>query len=317
MTRAAIGIGSNLEHRLTYLQQAVEGLAQLGELRAVSSLYETAPVGGPPQGPYLNAVAVLETSLSAPDLLTEIQRLEAGAGRTREVRFGPRTLDLDLLVFDAETFDTPDLVVPHPRLAQRRFVLEPLVEVWPDPPLPQGKAATLLAGVSDQPLRLVAREWTRGVPVLLDRGTGWVVAQAGLLVAWLAVTVASGDLPFGSAIATWAGAAGLAAGAWLMVRAATALGPSLSPRPAPGTGSSLTEAGPYRWLRHPMYLGVVLALAGTATFFTAWWGVGAAVLLGVFFGAKAVNEENRLGLCFPGYAGYRERVRYRLIPGLF
>ncbi len=102
------------------------------ELVAVSPVYETAPVGGPPQDHYLNAVVALDTELAPRDLLNIAQRLEAGEQRVRAERWGPRTLDVDVLLVGDEEVDEPDLVVPHPRLAERAFVLVPLSDLAPE-----------------------------------------------------------------------------------------------------------------------------------------------------------------------------------------
>ena len=129
MTRAFLGLGSNLGDRLGYLKTAVDAI---GDCVAVSGVYETDPVGGPEQGQYLNIVAELDTRRSARDLLELCQALEASAERVREVRWGPRTLDVDVLWVDGETVDEPDLVVPHPRMFERAFVMVPLGELAPD-----------------------------------------------------------------------------------------------------------------------------------------------------------------------------------------
>jgi len=129
--RCFVALGSNLGDREETLRRALARLVATPgvELVAVSRLFETAPVG-PPQPAYLNAVAELETTLSARALLARLLAIEEEAGRMRGgERFGPRTLDLDLLLFGAETIDEPGLVVPHPRLAERAFVLEPLAEL--------------------------------------------------------------------------------------------------------------------------------------------------------------------------------------------
>ena len=129
MTRAFLGMGSNLGDRARYLRDAV---AALDGVVAVSPVYETDPVGGPEQGAFLNIVVELDTDLDARGLLAECQRLEAAAERVREERWGPRTLDVDVLWVDGETVDAPDLVVPHPRMRLRRFVLAPLADLAPD-----------------------------------------------------------------------------------------------------------------------------------------------------------------------------------------
>ncbi len=130
--RVFLGIGSNLGDRETLLRRAVEGLPNVV---AVSDVYETEPVGGPADQPaYLNLVVELATDLSARQLLERAQELEAAAGRDRATtaeRFGPRTLDVDVLLVGSETADEPDLIVPHPRMYERRFVLAPLADLAP------------------------------------------------------------------------------------------------------------------------------------------------------------------------------------------
>ena len=154
MPRAAIGLGSNLGDRAQQIATAVGALSETGTLVRVSSLYETAPIGGIKQGPYLNAVAVIDSALSARDLLACCQEIEQAAGRERLERWGPRTLDLDLLLYGSERIDEDDLTVPHPRMTERRFVLDPLLEAWPDASLPDGtELATFADSVADQRVR--------------------------------------------------------------------------------------------------------------------------------------------------------------------
>ena len=129
--RAFLGLGSNLGDRVRYLRDAVETLRAVG-LVGVSPVYETAPVGGPDQGPYLNLVVELRTDRTPRDLLGVCRRLEAAAERVRDERWGPRTLDVDVLWVDGVTVDDPDLVVPHPRMWDRRFVVAPLHDLAPD-----------------------------------------------------------------------------------------------------------------------------------------------------------------------------------------
>ncbi len=154
--RAAVALGSNLDSdlgdRSAHLAMAFASLASLPEtsLLARSGAYETAPVGPPGQGPYLNAAAILATRLSARDLLGAMLSIEAARGRNRatEERWGPRTLDLDLIVYADAQIDEPGLTVPHPRLAERAFVLEPLAEIAPDLVVPgRGTVADLLASL--------------------------------------------------------------------------------------------------------------------------------------------------------------------------
>ena len=122
-------MGSNLGDRRAVLAAAV---AALDGVVAVSPVYETDPVGGPEQGPYLNIVVELETGCGARELLTAALALEAAAGRERRVRWGPRTLDVDVLWVEGETVDEPDLRVPHPRMHGRGFVMVPLADLAPD-----------------------------------------------------------------------------------------------------------------------------------------------------------------------------------------
>lgn len=135
----------------------------MGEVAAVSSLYESAPIGGPDQGDYLNAVIVVRSDRSARELLDTGKAAEVAAGRETRVRWGPRTLDVDVLLHGEEIVDEPGLRVPHPRMAERRFVLEPLAEVWPDAIAPGlGLVTELLEGVLEQEVRvLVGPRWVR------------------------------------------------------------------------------------------------------------------------------------------------------------
>jgi 2-amino-4-hydroxy-6-hydroxymethyldihydropteridine diphosphokinase len=132
--RAYLALGSNLGDRVANLQLAVDELGRTAGIRvvAVSRVYETAPVGGPPQDAYLNAVVAVDTGLAPLDLLHECNRIEAVAARERTVRWGPRTLDVDVLLVGDERVDTEELTVPHPRMWERGFVLAPLRDVAPD-----------------------------------------------------------------------------------------------------------------------------------------------------------------------------------------
>jgi 2-amino-4-hydroxy-6-hydroxymethyldihydropteridine diphosphokinase len=133
VTRAFLGLGSNLGDRRQHLRTAVDTLRDPAfGLVAVSGVYETDPVGGPEQDRYLNLVVELDTDRSPRDLLGVCHRLESAAGRVRTERWGPRTLDVDLLWMDGVEVAEDDLVVPHPRMWQRRFVLAPLRDLAPD-----------------------------------------------------------------------------------------------------------------------------------------------------------------------------------------
>jgi 2-amino-4-hydroxy-6-hydroxymethyldihydropteridine diphosphokinase len=128
--RVLLALGSNLGDRRRYLREAIDSL---GSVTAVSGVYETEPMGGPGgQGPYLNVVVAIESDADPRTLLGMCRRLEAAAGRVKDVRWGPRTLDVDILWIDGTTVDEPDLQVPHPRMRVRRFVMVPLADVAPD-----------------------------------------------------------------------------------------------------------------------------------------------------------------------------------------
>lgn len=150
-----MALGSNLGDRASHLRAAVAALRSLpdSELVAVSEPLETAPVGPIPQGAYLNAAAVLRTRLSARALLGHLLRIERelGRDRSREQRWGPRTLDLDLLVFGDAVISEPGLTIPHPRMHERRFVLEPLARVAPGMKVPpSGRTVAELLGELDR-----------------------------------------------------------------------------------------------------------------------------------------------------------------------
>jgi len=145
-----IGLGSNLGDRLGFLQTAVRGLANYGQIRGLSALYETAPVG-PPQPDYLNAAVSLSSSLPALELLSALLGLEQQAGRERRERWGPRTLDLDLLFIVGEIVSVPTLSVPHPELSRRAFALLPLLDVAPEACAPEsGEPYARLVEVLDR-----------------------------------------------------------------------------------------------------------------------------------------------------------------------
>jgi 2-amino-4-hydroxy-6-hydroxymethyldihydropteridine diphosphokinase len=140
VSTVTLGLGANLGDRLGGLQRAVDLLAERG-VRAIASsrVWETEPVGGPDdQGPYLNAVVRAITELQPMGVLDAAQAVESVLGRTREVRWGPRTIDIDILLVDDQVLDDPALTVPHPRLAERAFVVLPLLDLDPDPVLPGG-----------------------------------------------------------------------------------------------------------------------------------------------------------------------------------
>jgi 2-amino-4-hydroxy-6-hydroxymethyldihydropteridine diphosphokinase len=138
---AYVGIGSNMGDRLENLRTAVRDVARVPQVRFVrsSSVYETAPVGGPEQGDFLNAVVEISTDLEPHALLEALQGIESELGRVRTERFGPRTIDLDLLLYGDEEIDEPDLKVPHPRMHERAFVVVPLTELRAGDMLPDDR----------------------------------------------------------------------------------------------------------------------------------------------------------------------------------
>ena len=154
-----LSLGSNLGDRLGHLQLGLSALCGTGlTCQAVSSVFETDPVGGPAQDNYLNAVLLARSALPASDILARCQAAESVAGRVRAERWGPRTLDVDIIACGAEISEGPELMLPHPRAHERAFVLVPWLELDPDATLPgYGRVADLpaaaqLAGVRRQPL---------------------------------------------------------------------------------------------------------------------------------------------------------------------
>lgn len=156
MPVAYVGLGSNLAQPVQQVKTALAELAELpgSSLLATSSLYQSEPMGPSDQPDYINAVAALETKLSPTDLLVELQALENRHDRVRQQHWGPRTLDLDLLLYADQQINSPDLSVPHPGLAERNFVLIPLYEIAPDLRLPDDRRLLdLVQGCSQAGLR--------------------------------------------------------------------------------------------------------------------------------------------------------------------
>jgi 2-amino-4-hydroxy-6-hydroxymethyldihydropteridine diphosphokinase len=131
--KAVVALGSNLGDRFDYLQKAVNEINSLTdiEISEISSVYETLPVGGPEQGNYLNAVVTLNTKFEAKELLLKLLLIELNLGRQREIAWGPRTIDLDLIWFEDQTINLENLVLPHPRAHERYFVIKPWLEIEP------------------------------------------------------------------------------------------------------------------------------------------------------------------------------------------
>jgi 2-amino-4-hydroxy-6-hydroxymethyldihydropteridine diphosphokinase len=150
VTKAYVGLGSNLGEREATIRLALARLGEHVDIGAVSTLRETEPWGYEPQPPFLNGAAAIETELSARELLDVLLGIERELGRERGEgpRYGPRTIDLDLLLFGDEVVDEPGLTVPHPRLIDRRFALEPLAELDPELEIPgRGRVSDALAAL--------------------------------------------------------------------------------------------------------------------------------------------------------------------------
>ena len=183
MTRVNIGIGSNLGDRLEHLEAGLAGIAQVGMVMGGSPIYETAPVGEVEQGSFLNAVISIETDLGPREVLDALLAIEQTRGRRRDVRWGPRTLDLDLLTFGDVAVDEPGLTVPHPEIRNRRFVLVPLIQADPQVRDGGGLLAHALEGVRNQEIRRVSgplhpdgTRWLRGLEDAIDLtavANGW------------------------------------------------------------------------------------------------------------------------------------------------
>ncbi|MFC4057270.1 2-amino-4-hydroxy-6-hydroxymethyldihydropteridine diphosphokinase [Planomonospora corallina] len=156
--KAVLALGGNLGDRFATLQGGLDLLAAAPglEVTAVSPVYETDPVGGPEQGPYLNAVVVAETSLAPRELLARAQETENAFGRVRTERWGARTLDVDLIAVGEVVSDDPELILPHPRAHERAFVLVPWVQADPEAVLAGRPVAELLAGLDKTGVRLRA-----------------------------------------------------------------------------------------------------------------------------------------------------------------
>jgi len=169
VTRVNIGIGSNLGDRLDHLEAGLAGITQVGTVLGGSPIYETAPVGEVEQGPFLNTVISVETGLGPLEVLDALLAIEVTRDRRRDVRWGPRTLDLDLLTFGGVVVDEPELTVPHPEIRNRRFVLVPLTQVDPLASDDGGPYAHALDGVRNQEIRRVSG------PLHPD-GTRWLLA---------------------------------------------------------------------------------------------------------------------------------------------
>ncbi|WP_170005998.1 2-amino-4-hydroxy-6-hydroxymethyldihydropteridine diphosphokinase [Bacillus fonticola] len=160
MNRAYLSLGSNMGDRSRFLQDAVEALTKDKAINVVqvSSLYETDPVGFEDQAPFLNSVVAIDTTFHPQELLRCIQTIEQTLGRTRLFRWGPRTIDLDILLFNQENYKSETLTIPHPRLHERAFVLVPLLEIAPSAQLP-GMDKPLSEILENQSVAKGVRPW--------------------------------------------------------------------------------------------------------------------------------------------------------------
>lgn len=157
MTIAIIALGSNLDNPAEQVRQAAQRIAALPEMVSfrLSSLYVTAPVGYAEQPDFINAVAQIDTNYSAFELLRELQNIEQQFGRVRTFQNAPRTLDLDIIDFNHENVNAPDLILPHPRAHLRGFVMLPLAEIAPDYVIGEyGSAADIAANLGDEGVRI-------------------------------------------------------------------------------------------------------------------------------------------------------------------
>lgn len=153
LTAVYLGLGSNLGNRKANITAALQRLTAVPEITLVrqASYYETEPVGYQDQDWFLNTVALFETALLPLELLQQMQQIELALGRVRTIRWGPRTIDIDLLFYGEQIINTPELIVPHPRILERAFVVVPLLEIAPDLQYPgKGKINTLVAPVVEE-----------------------------------------------------------------------------------------------------------------------------------------------------------------------
>jgi 2-amino-4-hydroxy-6-hydroxymethyldihydropteridine diphosphokinase len=314
VTRYAIGLGSNLGDRLQHLIAACDELRQrLGPLE-VSPLYETEPVGGPQQDPFLNAVVVVDTELDPLGLLDICQEVESMHGRERKIRWGPRTLDIDIIATDALAHSSERLTLPHPRAAEREFVLRPVVDVWPGAPVGEDlTAAQALDAIPDQGVDRLTNEWLPPVPRW--KSHVFLAVQFGLFLAVAIAFAYDGTLPERAAgITRVVGAAFAFIGVVLAFVASRRLGSALAAPPIPRPGAELVTSGPYRLARHPIYGGITMFMVGTALVVDSVAGLAVSVLLVPFFLLKARYEEKQLRMRYPGYLAYRQMVPRWLIP---
>jgi 2-amino-4-hydroxy-6-hydroxymethyldihydropteridine diphosphokinase len=300
---------------LAHLRGAVEEIASTSDFHSASGLYETPPVGGPEQDPYLNAVVVFASSLGPLDLLQSLQAIESGHDRERSVHWGPRTVDLDIVAMEPGHVNTDLLTIPHPRAAERRFVLEPLCDVWPQAPVGAGVTASQAKErVGGQEVDLLATTWVHPQP---GPGRYWVGTQFVFFVAVAVSLIVNGSLPSsGLSWNTIVGVLLIALGAWAALSSSRELGKAFTAMPEPVAGAELVESGLFSQVRHPIYGAVLLIVFGASILLMSPVAALVSFGLGLFFWAKSNYEERQLRIVYPGYSSYRRRVSKRFLPFL-
>lgn len=269
-------------------------------------------MGGPDQPPFLNAVVVLESALEPRALLEQLQGIEARSGRVRVERWGPRTLDLDIVASEASPVHQPDLEIPHPRAAERLFVLEPLAAVWPDADVGGVSATDARARLDSGGVDKLSDSW-------VDETGPWVgMTLVAIQFIWFAAIALAvflqGAVPVGIDVVVTVGVVLVAIGIAFGLESSRRLGPGLTALPEPVRSGALVDSGPYSLARHPIYGGIVLFMIGVSLVFGSLWALALAFGLAGFFLIKTEYEERRLRIRYAGYRGYRQQVKHRLIP---
>lgn len=182
MSRSIVALGGNLDHPVARLLKVMSELDDLPrtQLLRVSSLYRTAPVGFADQPDFINAAALIETALQPQALMAELLAMETRHGRVRSMQNGPRTLDLDMLLYENHVLDDSFVTLPHPRMHERAFVLAPLLEIFPDCEIPNfGLASSLLAACVDRDdvVRLESEHFDWGIHTLCKLGKGLIAVS--------------------------------------------------------------------------------------------------------------------------------------------
>jgi protein-S-isoprenylcysteine O-methyltransferase Ste14 len=248
-------------------------------------------------------------------MLYRLQGIEMEHHRERKVRWGPRTLDLDIIATDGEPRSADHLVIPHPRATEREFVLRPLVDVWPEAPLGDVTAAAALDEIEDQGVHRLARDW---VPPVSKWPSHLLMAgQFGLLLAVAIALAQDGSLPDGEI--EWSRVVGMVlafAGLTLAFVATRRLGTAMTANPIPKPDAELVTGGPFSLVRHPIYGGLISFLVGTSLVLDSMFGLLVTALLVALLLVKSSFEERQMRMRHAGYLAYKQRVPRRLIPFL-